>query len=191
MLSNKMTFKNKVILIYGSPCSGKYTIAKALAEKYDLYLLDNHFFNNLIFPFIDLSANNKQDNDDLFEGILKIKQIWFENVAKYGKLDKGFVFTNALDNSTEDKKCLQQFIDFAKKIDYCFVPIKLLVDEEQIKNNISNPDRKDRCKLASFEDYKKFMNNREMIKIPNSIIVQNENVDDTIRQIEVCIKKII
>ena len=179
-----MTFNKHVILIYGVPCAGKYTVAKTFAERHGLYLVDNHFFNNLIFPFVDLNFNNKQNNDDLFDGILQIKKIWFDNVAKHGKLDKGFIFTNALDNSPEDRKCLQQFIDFAKKINYRFVPIKLVVDEEHIRKNIANQDRKDRCKLADFNAYQKFIRAHEMIDIPNSIVVKNEDVDETIRKIE-------
>ena len=179
-----MTFNKYIILIYGAPCAGKYTVAKMLAEKHDLYLVDNHFFNNLIFPFVDLNSNNKQNNDDLFNGILQIKQIWFDKVAKFGKLDKGFAFTNALDNSSEDRKCLQQFIDFAKKINYKFVPIKLIVGEEHIKKNIANRDRKDRCKLADFDAYQKFIRAHEMMDIPNSIVVKNDNLEETIKKIE-------
>ncbi len=179
-----MTFNKYVILIYGSPCAGKYTVAKILAEKHDLYLLDNHFFNNLIFPFVDLTTNNKQNDDDLFDGILQIKKIWFDKVAKYGKLDKGFVFTNVLDDTSEDRKCLQHFVDFAKKINYKFVTIKLVVDEEHIRKNIANQDRKDRCKLADFEEYQNFIRSHEMMDIPNSIVVKNEDVDGTIKKIE-------
>ena len=178
-------FSKIVILLYGSPCSGKYTIAKVLAKKYDLHLVDNHFFNNLIFPFVDLNKNNKQSNDDLFDGILKIKQVWFEKVVKYGKLDKGFVFTNVLDNSLQDRKCLQQFIDFAKQINYRFVPIKLIMDEEQIRNNVSNKDRKDRCKLSVFSDYQKFVREHQALDISGSMVIKNENIDKTIQQIEV------
>ena len=179
-----MTFNKHVILIYGAPCSGKYTVAKMLAEKTDLYLVDNHFFNNLIFPFVDLSKNNKQNNNDLFDGILQIKQIWFDNVAKYGKLDKGFIFTNALDNSPEDRKCLQQFVDFAAKINYKFVPIKLIVDDAHVRKNIANQDRKDRCKLTDFDEYQKFIRSHEMIDIPNSIVIKNDNLEETIGKIE-------
>ena len=179
-----MIFSNKVLLIYGTPCAGKYTIAKALSEKHNLYLIDNHFFNNLLFPFIDLKSNNKQNNNDLFNGILEVKKIWFEKVARYGKLDRGFVFTSVLDNSSEDKKCLQQFKNFAKKINYHFVPLKLVADEVLIKNNISNQDRKDKCKLADFNEYRKFMNTHKMMSIDNSIIIKNHDIATTITKIE-------
>ena len=82
---------------------------------------------------------------------------------------------------------MQQFIDFAKRISYNFVPVKLITDEEHIKNNIANKDRKDRCKLSVFSDYQKFVREHQALDISGSMVIKNENIDKTIQQIEVFI----
>ena len=86
---NSQESKKVVILIYGLPSCGKLTVAKELSKKYDLNLMDNHFFNNILFPYIVLNNKNVVAMDP---EIVKIRKIWMDNIVKYGKKDKGFVW---------------------------------------------------------------------------------------------------
>ena len=75
----------KLIFLYGPPASGKYTIAKALAEKTEYKLFHNHLTVDLvtsIFPF---------DSDQLPRLSEKFRLEMFEEAAKANV--EGIIFT--------------------------------------------------------------------------------------------------
>lgn len=173
--------KKAVILIYGHPACGKLTIARKLSEKYNLNLMDNHLFNNIIFPYVQLSTKNVIAIDP---SINKIREIWMENVAQYSYKDKGFVFTDVLIPSESKQKDVQNLRNFADKMSFQFLAVKLVCDENDIKGRINTPDRRKRFKLTDFNVWKEYVDSTKFLDVEGSVVIKNSNMDNTIKIIE-------
>ena len=180
-VSSSQESKRIVILVHGYPACGKLTVAKALAKKYNLNLMDNHFFNNIIFPYVELNTPNVIAIDP---EINKIRKIWMDNVVKYGKKDKGFVFTNVLIASKSAEQDIENLRNFAKELDYQFLSVKLVCDENDIKGRINSKERKQRHKLTDYTVWKQYIDNTKFLDIEDSILVKNSNIDNTLARID-------
>lgn len=177
----KLTTKKVVVLLYGDPACGKLTVAKNISKKYNLNLVDNHFFNNIIFPYIELNNQNVMAVDG---ELYKIKQVWFENVVRYGKKDKGFVFTDVLIASKGKEKDIDNTKKFAQQLGYKFLPVKLVCDYDSIKNRINTEARKKRHKLVDFEVWKKYVETTKFLDIQGAIEIKNVDLNNTLNLID-------
>ena len=143
--------------------------------------MDNHFFNNIIFPYVELTTPNVIA---IYPDIHKIRKIWMDNVVKYGKNDKGFIFTDVLISSPSTKNDVNNIKEFAHKLGYKFVPVKLICSDKDIKNRINSNDRKKRHKLTDYKDWKNYINNTKFLDVEQSLVIDNKNINQTIQQID-------
>lgn len=173
--------KKVVMLIYGNPACGKLTTAKEVAKKYNLNLVDNHFFNNIIFPYVVLNTPNVIA---MYPDIHKIKKIWFDNVVKYGKNDKGFIFTDVLIDLESTRKDVKNLMLFANQIGYKFVPIKLICDDNTIKSRINSFERKKKHKMTDFKAWKEYVEKTKFLDVKDSLVIKNDNLNQTLENID-------
>lgn len=151
-----------IILLYGLPSTGKYTIAKELSKKLDMNLIDNHYFNNIIFPYVRL---DKDTLPEICNSVYRIRNEFLNMVCKYKNDDKGMIFTNVLLDTDMDRKAVDDLIDFSNKLNYKFIPIELVCDDNNIKQRINSDDRKEKYKLTDFNVWKQFVNNNSFMHI--------------------------
>ena len=182
----KVRKENVVITLYGVPACGKLTLANEISKRYDLNLVDNHFFNNIIFPFIELNTPNIIS---IYPDIIKIKKMWLNNVFKYGKKDKGFVFTNVFLNTKNDKEDANNLKTFANKLGYKWLPIKLVCSEKDIKKRIDTEQRRLKFKLVDFDKWKDYVDNTKFLDIENSLVIENTDINKTLDIIDKEISK--
>ena len=168
--------KKVVVLLYGNPACGKLTIAKKITEKYKFHLMDNHYFNNIIFPYIELTTPNVLA---VYPDINKIKKIWMDDVVKYGKKDGGFIFTDVLVDDKSVRENVKNMKEFAKKLGYRFLPIKLVCNVEDIKKRINTKDRGAKFKLTDFNVWKNYIHNTKFLDVENSLVINNSNIENT------------
>lgn len=161
-----------VILLYGLPACGKYTIAKKLSERLGLHLVDNHFFNNMVYPYVNVQVETV---GDISTYVYKIRKAWMDCVAKWNTDGNGFVFTNVLLDTKEDKKAVKEIKDFAKKLGYEFVPIRLHCNEDEVKKRINTPDRKQRFKLTDYDTYQHFLSTTKFLKVRGGFQLTTSN----------------
>lgn len=64
--------KNQVILLHGIPATGKYTL--------ESFLLDNHYFHDLLVHKIELSND---DCDLYFTLVVRLKQQYINILAQF------------------------------------------------------------------------------------------------------------
>ena len=69
--------KNTVVYIIGFIGVGKYTIAKELEKQAGFRVIDNHAFNNLIFPLFRIDGTTKIP-DKVWDILIDIRKIFFD-----------------------------------------------------------------------------------------------------------------
>ena len=178
--NNKET-KKVVIALYGMPACGKLTLATELSKKYNLYLVDNHLFNNVIFPFIEV---NNQNVISVYPDIIKIKELWLKNIINYGKKDKGFVFTDVFLDIPACRKDVENMKNFAEQLGFKWMPVKLMCSEDAIKQRINTEQRKAKFKLVDFKVWKDYVDNTKFLDVENSLVIDNVDLEKTLQIID-------
>lgn len=175
-MQNNNKKQSLVVLLYGAPACGKLTIARELSHHQNLFLLDNHHFNDVVMPFVDLNENSLPDIND---AIYKIRSLALDILKKYKKsTSSGFVFTNVLLESDSDKKAVLELQQFADEIEAQFVPIHLTCSLDVLIQRVQNDERKTKGKLTDPEILKSFLAYQKMIDIehPNKIRINTTNL---------------
>ncbi|MDR1207080.1 MAG: hypothetical protein LBK26_01555 [Rickettsiales bacterium] len=142
--------KNKVVLFYGAPSSGKLTMAKMLAERNGFRLVDNHLFHDIVQPFIKKDGSEFQEYVDL---IIPLRKAFYDIVTRFYPKDEpaNYVFTVWLADLKEDIEEYNKIKDFAAKINAEFYPIELNAAEEVLLSRVEAPERAARRKIHSKE----------------------------------------
>jgi len=165
-----------VILLYGAPACGKLTIARELARTQNLFLLDNHHFNDVVMPFVDINSNSLPD---INEAVYKIRSLALDIFKKYKKSTSyGFIFTNVLLESDADKDAVSELQKFANDMGAHFIPIHLTCSLDILLTRVSNKERTLKGKLTDPTILKSFLENQKMIDIehPNKITIDTSHV---------------
>ncbi len=185
-MQQSTTFQKFVLLLFGSPAAGKFTIGKAVSQKYNAHLLDNHHFNNVIMPYVDIDNNSLPD---ICQATYDIRTLFFNVVRKHYKKDANasFIFTNVLIDDPMDYAAFDELRDFANDINACFVPIELVCDIDTLCQRVDTPQRAERFKLTDKEILKSFLISHKMANVqhPNlvKINVSNQTPDETTKAV--------
>lgn len=142
--------KNKTVIIYltGKPGVGKYTIAQALAKS-GFVVCDNQLVNNPVFELLQYDGYAKIP-DFAWECIGNIRRAIFSFLTK--EMHKNYVLTNNLYEDSGDKVCYAEVLYMAEKRDSLFVPVRLLISEEEHLKRISHHSRRERWKSIDPND---------------------------------------
>ncbi len=132
-----------IIYLTGKPGVGKYTIAKELAAKHGFIVCDNHLINNPIFELLQYDGYAKIP-DFAWEAIGNIRRCVLTFLAK--ERDNSYVLTNNLYEDVGDKVCYEEVLHMAETRGSLFVPVRLLIDQDEHLRRVRNPSRRDRLK---------------------------------------------
>lgn len=178
MHSNKQRREKKslVVLLYGAPACGKLTIARELAHHQNLFLLDNHHFNDVVMPFVDINSTSLPD---INQAVYKIRSLALDIFKKYKKsTTSGFIFTNVLLESDADKDAVLELQEFANDMGAHFVPIHLTCSLDILLTRVQNKERTLKGKLTDPAILQSFLENQKMIDIehPNKITIDTSHI---------------
>ncbi len=142
--------KNTIILyLTGKPGVGKYTIAKELASKHGFIVCDNQLINNPIFELLQYDGYAKIP-DFGWEAIGNIRRCILTFLAK--EKNNSYVLTNNLYEDSGDKVCYAEVGYMAETRGSLFVPVRLLINQDEHLQRIVNPNRRDRWKSIDPQD---------------------------------------
>ena len=143
--------KKPTIIIYltGKPGIGKYTIAKELASRYGFIVCDNQLINNPIFELLQYDRYSKIP-DFAWEAIGNIGRCISTFLIK--EIHNSYVLTNNLYEDTGDKVCYAEEVYIAEARGSIFVPVRLLIDQDEHLRRVVNPNRRDRWKSIDPQD---------------------------------------
>lgn len=141
--------RNQVILIYGLPASGKYTMAKQIQEKCGGVLFDNHYFYDLFVGITEVSEKNR---NQYFGKVGAVRRAFLDVLRTFypKKQHVRYIFTSVL---LKGEKLPARLQKFARDINADFIPIELNVKPEVLLDRCDNEVRRKRKKLHNKEKY--------------------------------------
>jgi len=144
--------KNQVILIYGMPSTGKYTMAKKLQEENGI-LLDNHYFHDMFAHSTEVSKN---ELPQYWAAVGHLKQQYIDILRQfYPKSRKmRYIFTSVL---LKGESLPDRLEEFARDIEADFIPIELVARPGILKHRCQTEYRKSRKKISSANSMTTFL----------------------------------
>lgn len=185
--------RNQVILLYGMPASGKYTVAKKIQEKCGGVLLDNHYFYDLFDNITEISNEQKQWYE--FTGrVIKVRNAFMDVLRKYypQKVPVRYIFTAAILSGESFPARLQKF---ARDIHADFIPIELAVQPDVLLARCDTEMRRQRKKISNPENYskllKQWMPRAFHSRSNNKLVIDSSNLssDETFAKIKKHLKQ--
>lgn len=144
-----MSRQSIIIYLTGKPGVGKYTIAQALAKKYEFVICDNQLINNPIFELLQYDGYTKIPNF-AWDSIAKIRTEVLDFLTKVP--DKNYVLTNCLAETQEDREMYVQVENMAKSRGSLFIPVKLDISKDEHLKRLTKPERRNRWKSIDPQD---------------------------------------
>lgn len=134
----------KTIIIYliGKPGTGKYTIAKEISKN-GYVICDNQLINNPIFTLLNYNGFAKIPRF-AWDAIEQMRTTIFDFMNQ--EQNNSYVLTNVLYDVACDHLIFKKVEEMASKRNSIFIPVKLLISEEENIKRIAQPDRKIRYK---------------------------------------------
>ena len=183
--------RNQVVLVYGMPASGKYTVAKRIQEKCGGVLMDNHYFYDLFEGLTEVSDEKWQEYS---EYIIAIRKIFLDVLSKYNstKQHKRYIFTGVIVRGEKFPTELQKF---AKNLNADFIPIELDVSAETLLERCDNEQRRKRNKISNKDKYRVLLQDwlprAFHSKSPNRLILDSTNLtpDETFARVHKHLKQ--
>lgn len=144
-----MAHKTSIIYLTGKPGVGKYTIAKALAAAHKFIVCDNQLINNPIFELLQYDGYSAIP-DFAWKAIGGIRRCVLAFLVQ--EQDKSYILTNCLYEDAGDKACYEEVVVMAEKRGSLFVPVRLLIDQDEHLQRVTNPIRSNRWKSIDPKD---------------------------------------
>ncbi|RTK92345.1 MAG: hypothetical protein EKK61_05065 [Rickettsiales bacterium] len=137
--------KSKTLIIYltGKPGVGKYTIAKELAGNGEFIICDNQLINNPIFELLGYDGFSKIP-EMAWDSIRHIRTEIFNFLTKFTQ--KSYILTNNLYEDEGDRNLYEQVKKMTELRGSIFVPVKLVINEQEHLRRVTQTDRKNRLK---------------------------------------------
>jgi hypothetical protein len=143
--------RNAFIYLFGFAGSGKLTIATEIAERWDCVLVDNHHVNNVIFALIDIDQHGQGKLPDaVWDHVMRVRQAAMDAIRDLARPGRNFVFTNELIEGVDRHAVFfHDIAELARDRGAYLLPVRLLVDPEELARRITSPEREEKLKLTN------------------------------------------
>ncbi|HBR69218.1 MAG TPA: hypothetical protein DEA55_07580 [Rhodospirillaceae bacterium] len=159
-----MQFENTIIYLFGFPGTGKYTIAKEIVRQANFVLVDNHLINNPVFSIIRQDGVTKI-TPEVWSNCKKIWEIVWDTIHCVAPSSANYVLTNHLAEQDEgDREWFYRVVAHVEKKGAAFLPVRLLCAEEELRQRIVMPDRRERMKMTDTERLAQYYRDYSVLK---------------------------
>lgn len=183
--------RNQIVLLYGMPASGKYTMARRLRDTDGGALLDNHYFHDM---FAHITEIPDETRGLYFHMVAELRNTFLDILRNFYPREKKtrYIFTSVL--VTGDT--LQERLDtLAQDMDADYIPIELVVGVDTLAARCETEYRKSRKKLANADNLrnaiKTNLSDPLIYDHPNKLTIESDNLseDETFALIQEHLKK--
>ena len=157
--------RNTMIYLIGFAGTGKFTIAKEICKSTEARLVDNHLINNPIFSLIRIDGKTPFP-ESVWEKTWAIRHIVLDAIKNISPQDFSFIFTNELvDGYEDDRKLYAEVLELAAARNSTLVPVRLLIDENELCRRIVSENRNERLKDTNSENARNKHRTNQLISI--------------------------
>lgn len=135
-----------IILLIGSPGTGKYTVAQAIAAQTGMRLVDNHSMSNVIFNLFEVDGVTPLP-DGIFVEVAKVQAAVLSTLRSIAPRSLSYVFTIWL--TAGEERTFDAFVTTAETRGSRFVPVLLSCETPELVQRVVSKARKDRMKLVN------------------------------------------
>ena len=159
----------KLIFLYGPPASGKYTIAKALAQKTGYKLFHNHLTVDLAKGVFDFGTK------PFWELVHKIRLDIFETAVKENI--PGMIFTYVYQKDSDDDYFVRQVVEKVNSNGGEVIFIQIYCEKEELLKRVKEDSRREFQKLKTEEGLLEMLSQGNLFS--SISFVQNHKIDNT------------
>lgn len=170
----------KLIVLYGPPAAGKYTIAKALSEKTDYKLFHNHLTVDLLKTIFTFGT------PDFFRLSQKIRLDIFEQAAKENI--PGVIFTFVYTKGTDDdfiRKLIETVTSNGGEVKF----IQIYCQKEELLKRVTEESRKQFHKMKSPETLSQALSEKDWVSSID--FVESAKIDNTHLTVDETVAKLL
>ena len=170
----------ELIVLYGPPAAGKYTVAKAVAEKTGYKLFHNHLTVDLLKSIFEFGT------PDFFRLSQKFRLDVFEQAAK--EKIPGVIFTFVYEKPSDDdfvRELVARVESNGGKVFF----IQIYCDKEELLKRVKEDSRKQFQKVKSEESLLKTLAHGDQISSID--FVDSAKIDSTYLSVEDTVSKVL
>lgn len=135
-----------IIYLIGYSGCGKLTIAKAIRDRLDCIVADNHLINNVIFSLIDPDGKSKLP-PAVWRNVRRVRSAAFDTIRDLAKPGRTFVLTNTLlEDNAEDAEWFQEVVQLVSDRNALFLPVRLTITPEELARRVVSVGRAEQFK---------------------------------------------
>lgn len=141
--------KNVLIYLIGPPGVGKRTVGEHISVKCGARLVDNHYWNNVIFGLVEQDGKTPLAKG-IHENAWLVCQAVLDTVANYSPPERSFVFTHAAFGAgvERDRDFARLIVNLACQRNAQLVVVNLRCSEEALLKRVTHPERRLRMKAT-------------------------------------------
>ena len=162
-----MTDRSFVVYLIGFPAAGKFTIAKALAERAPskFVVVDNHHINNTIFAVIGTDGVSALP-PTVWSLVAQVRDAVISAIEELGPPDWSYVFTNVL--IAGEERFVTELREMAERRGSTFVPVRLHCETDELARRIVSPERKVRLKWIDADGLRSYVATKTLVEVTDA-----------------------
>ena len=134
-----------IVYLIGFAGTGKLTIARALLERFDAILVDNHHINNVIFALLD--KDGRELPEEVWGLVGRVRAAAMDAIRTLARPGRNFIFTNELIEGVEQHHdYFQEVAAVAAFRGALLLPVRLAVDPDELARRVTQPERAEKLK---------------------------------------------
>jgi hypothetical protein len=159
-----------IIHLIGYPGAGKYTIARALAQRAEhdgrhVVVVDNHHTANVIFAVLDVDGVREIPRA-VWDRVGEVREALYRSIEQLSPRDWSFVFTNVLTEAEPtDAAIVERIAALAASREIPYVPVRIRCATDEILRRVPAPDRRERLKWIDADAVRAFVDDHELLRM--------------------------
>jgi hypothetical protein len=143
-----------VVLLIGLPATGKFTVGTELVRQMEqrgmaARLVDNHHWNNVIFPLVEADGKRPQP-PDVWQRILEVGEAVWTTMEELSPPEWNFVLTGAI-TSTDELWIVDRIATLARRRNSDYTVVELTCDVDELAERVHSPARAARHKMTNVD----------------------------------------